>query len=72
MAHIFCSILIGLIFFGSGNDASMVRSNLAFVFGVLIFLVYVGKMSVTLASKFALRDLVLDAVSNLKNVVHID
>lgn len=48
LAHIFSSALIGVTFFGTGNEASMVRSNLAALFGVLIFLVYMGKMAVML------------------------
>ncbi|KAL0266301.1 UNVERIFIED_CONTAM: hypothetical protein PYX00_008887 [Menopon gallinae] len=47
-SHILPAVLIGLTFLNTGNDASMVRANICFVFGVLIFLIYLGKMSVTL------------------------
>lgn len=52
-SHILPAVLIGLTFLNTGNDASMVRANVCFVFGVLIFIIYLGKMSVTLTSKSA-------------------
>ena len=51
LAHFLSAVLLGLVFINTGNDASMVRSNLTFIFGVLIFVMFTGKMTVTTASK---------------------
>ncbi|KAK6641864.1 hypothetical protein RUM44_013582 [Polyplax serrata] len=49
LAHFLSATLLGLVFINTGNDASMVRSNLTFIFGVLIFVMFTGKMTVTTA-----------------------
>lgn len=50
--HIFSGILLGALFFGIGNDASLAISNFKYCFSILIFFVYTYLLTPVLECKF--------------------
>ncbi|VVC35769.1 ABC transporter-like,P-loop containing nucleoside triphosphate hydrolase,AAA+ ATPase domain,ABC [Cinara cedri] len=46
IAHLAISLIFGYLYRGVGNDASSMLSNMVFVYGTNLFLVYTGQMAV--------------------------
>ncbi|XP_022165957.1 ATP-binding cassette sub-family G member 1 isoform X2 [Myzus persicae] len=46
LAHLVIALIFGYLYRGVGNDASVVISNMVFVYGTNLFLVYTGQMAV--------------------------
>ncbi|XP_001943523.1 ATP-binding cassette sub-family G member 1 [Acyrthosiphon pisum] len=46
LAHFVIALIFGYLYRGVGNDASVVISNMVFVYGTNLFLVYTGQMAV--------------------------
>ncbi|XP_060851168.1 ATP-binding cassette sub-family G member 1-like [Rhopalosiphum padi] len=46
IAHFVIALIFGYLYRGVGNDASVVISNMVFVYGTNLFLVYTGQMAV--------------------------
>lgn len=52
IAHIAISLIFGYLYRGVGNDASKMQSNMVFVYGTNLFLVYTGQMAVIVSCKY--------------------
>lgn len=50
--HVFVAVLVGLVYHGSGEEASKILSNFKLIYGITIFLMYTGFYS--LIARFAL------------------
>ncbi|CAH1738913.1 unnamed protein product [Aphis gossypii] len=46
VAHLVIALIFGYLYRGVGNDASVVISNMVFIYGTNLFLVYTGQMAV--------------------------
>lgn len=46
VAHLAIALIFGYLYRGVGNDASVVISNMVFIYGTNLFLVYTGQMAV--------------------------
>lgn len=52
MIHIFVAVLVGLVYYGSGGEASKILSDFKLIYGITIFLMYTGFYS--LITRFSL------------------
>lgn len=52
IAHFVISLIFGYLYRGVGNKASDVLSNMVFVYGTNLFLVYTGQMAVIVSCKY--------------------
>lgn len=53
-AHLAIGFIFGYLYSGVGAKADSVFANYVFLYGTTLFLVYTGKMAVTLSSKLCL------------------
>lgn len=52
VAHLFISLIFGYLYRDVGNDASKLLSNMVFVYGTNLFLVYTGQMAVIVSCEY--------------------
>jgi len=52
LAHFVIALIFGYLYRGVGNDASVVISNMVFVYGTNLFLVYTGQMAVIVSCEY--------------------
>lgn len=50
-AHVLIALMFGYLYSGVGKDADTVYGNYVYLYGSMLFVVYTGKMSVTLSCK---------------------
>lgn len=53
-AHLSIGLVFGYLYSGVGSKAESVFANYVYLYGTILFLVYTGKMAVTLSSKSCL------------------
>jgi len=52
IVHLIIALIFGYLYRGVGNNASEVLSNMVFVYGTNLFLVYTGQMAVIVSCKY--------------------
>lgn len=52
VAHIFISVVFGLIYLNVGPNATAVLGNYVYLYGSVLLIVYTGKMSVLLSCTY--------------------
>jgi len=66
-AHLAIGLIFGYLYSGVGAKGDTVFANYVYLYGTTLFLVYTGKMAVTLSSKLCLA---YNAYWRSANVVH--
>lgn len=55
IAHFVIALIFGYLYRGVGNDGSKILSNMVFVYGTNLFLVYTGQMAVIVSCKYRIN-----------------